>query len=82
MLRRCLVDTALAVAVAGCDSGGGAGSGSTSASSTETSTTSQSVFAEVRTDEGRKVFTMGDFGLVVDDALSPQIRPVDLPPCG
>ncbi|HXL44213.1 MAG TPA: hypothetical protein VN960_09165 [Gaiellaceae bacterium] len=40
------------------------------------------VYAEVRTDEGRKVFTMGDFGLVVDDALSPQIRPVDLPPCG
>jgi hypothetical protein len=39
------------------------------------------VYAEVRTDEGRKVFTMGDFGLVVDDALSPQIRPVDLPPC-
>jgi hypothetical protein len=39
------------------------------------------VFAEVRTDEGRKVFTTGDFGLVVDDALSAQIQPFDLPPC-
>jgi hypothetical protein len=39
------------------------------------------VYADLRTDEGRKVFTMGDFGLVVDDALSPEIRPIDLPPC-
>jgi hypothetical protein len=39
------------------------------------------VYAEVRTDQGRKVFTTGDFGLVVDDALSPQIQPIDLPPC-
>jgi hypothetical protein len=39
------------------------------------------VYADLRTDEGFKVFTTGDFGLVVDDALSPRIRPVDLPPC-
>ena len=39
------------------------------------------VYADLRTDEGRKVFTTGDFGLVVDDALSPEIRPIDIPPC-
>ena len=39
------------------------------------------VYTDLRTDEGRKVFTMGDFGLVVDDALPPRIPPIDLPRC-
>jgi hypothetical protein len=39
------------------------------------------VHANLRTDDGRKVFSTGDFGLVVDASKALDIRPIDLPPC-
>jgi hypothetical protein len=39
------------------------------------------VYGNLRTNDGRKVFTTGDFGLIVDDARPLEIVAADLPPC-
>lgn len=39
------------------------------------------VYANLRTDDGRKVFTTGDFGLIVDAARPLDVIPADLQPC-